>query len=363
MAVEFTEERWQRVKDNARRWWAGQLDRPLIQLTIGGRDPGRPAPTLRRVARDTTSYDLSVSPEAIIDRWDYDLSCSRFLGDAFPSVNPDFGPGVIAAFMGARPEPGLDTVWFHTDEDRPVNALDFTYQADNVWFTRVKAICAAAIERWQGLVQCGMTDLGGNLDILSTFRPGQDLLLDLYDHPGDVKRLTWKAHELWWRYFDEINAVLQPVNPGYTAWAPIFSEIPYYILQCDFCYMIGPAMFDEFVKPELEASCRRLGNAFYHLDGPGQLPHLDSLLSIESLKGVQWIPGAGQRDLSYWPDVHRRIRDAGKLIQIHGPLHILDALAEQLGSAEGIVWLGWLRASEEAHARAFLKRYGAESAE
>jgi len=41
-----------------------------------------------------------------------------------------------------------------------------------------------------------MTDLGGNLDILSTFRPGTDLLLDLYDHPEDVKRLTGEAHTM-----------------------------------------------------------------------------------------------------------------------------------------------------------------------
>lgn len=360
MAIDFSAERWARVKENARCWWAGELDRPLIQLTVGGRDPGRPEPALRVVSRDTTAYDLAVSPEAIVDRWDYDLACNRYLGDAFPSVWADFGPGVIAAFMGARPEPGVGTVWFHTDEDRPIEKLDFQYRADNVWFNRVKAVSTAALERWQGLVQVGMTDLGGNLDILSSFRPGESLLLDLYDHPEAVKRLTWKAHEMWWRYFNEINALLRPLNPGYTTWTPLFSEVPYHILQCDFCYMIGPEMFDEFVKPELEASCRRLGNAFYHLDGPGQLPHLDSLLSIESLKGVQWIPGAGRPDLSRWPDIHRRIREAGKLIQISGPLSVLDALAEQLGSAEGIVWLGQVCASEEAEARAFLKRYGAD---
>ena len=47
--------------------------------------------------------------------------------------------------------------------------------------------------------------------------------------------------------------------------------------------LISPQMFDEFAKPELEATCERLPRAFYHLDGPGQLPHLDSLLEIENL--------------------------------------------------------------------------------
>ena len=61
-------------------------------------------------------------------------------------------------------------------------------------------------------------------------------------------------------------------------------------------------MFDES-KPELAASCRRLKNAFYHLDGLGQLPHLKSLLSIPELKGIQWVPGDGQPDVTEWPAV------------------------------------------------------------
>jgi len=87
-------------------------------------------------------------------------------------------------------------------------------------------------------------DLGGTLDILSTFRPSESLLFDLYDHPDVVKNLNWQIHDLWWRYYDEIDNTLQPINPGYTAWSPIFSLERYYMLQCDFAYMISPEMFE-----------------------------------------------------------------------------------------------------------------------
>jgi 5-methyltetrahydrofolate--homocysteine methyltransferase len=360
MPIDFNAERWARVHDNARRWWAGKLDRPLIQFRLGGRDPGRPAPKLARVAKDITAYDLSVSAADIVDRWDYELSQELYLGDAFPQVWVDFGPGVVAAFMGAEAEPGHDTVWFHPAREQEISTLRFDYRPGNVWLERVKAISRAAVERWGGRVQVGMTDLGGNLDILASFRPGEQLLLDLHDHPGEVKRLLWQAHELWWRYFDELNAALRPGNPGYTAWAPIFSADPYYMLQCDFCYMISPAMFDEFVKPELAMSCRRLTNAFYHLDGPGQLAHLDSLLEIPTLKGVQWVPGAGQPDVTHWPEVYRKIRRAGKLIQVYGGVETLTALADQLGSAEGIVLLGWAKPSDRDDVEALLRHYGVD---
>ncbi len=88
------------------------------------------------------------------------------------------------------------------------------------------------------------------------------------------------------------------------------------MLQCDFCYMISPAMFARFVLPELESCCNFLENAFYHLDGVGALPHLDMLLGIESLVGIQWVPGAGQSGPQDWLDVLGRIRGAGKLCQV-----------------------------------------------
>lgn len=358
MAIDFTPERWKKIREDFCLWWSGELDRPLIQITLDGRNPGRPEPELPNY-EFTSFYDLSIPAEAIVDRWDYNLSCRQFLGDAFPCLWPNFGAGVMAAFLGAGLENREETVWFHPKKDREIADIDFEYDPNNVWLKRVKDICRAAIDRWQGLVQVGMTDLGGNLDILSSFRPGEKLLLDLYDHPEEVKRLTWDAHELWFRYFREINSILQPVNPGHTAWTPIFSDEPYYMLQCDFCYMIGPEMFDEFVKPELIATCNRMVNPFYHLDGPGQLAHLDSLLEIQDLKGVQWIPGAGSPPQSEWPEVYAKIRQAGKLIQLHD-CQALSTIADQFGSAKGIVLISNMPIDREEEAVELLERYGAD---
>ena len=363
MGIDFSSDRWDKIKRDYGSWWAGELKRPLINVGLTGADAGRPEPDLPAYTF-TAFYGFDVSAERIADRWDYDLSTQRFIGDAFPHVWPCFGPGIMAGFLGSTVEPSIEggTVWFRPAEELEPSALN----GEDEWFKRIRDIYRAAVDRWEGLAQVAMTDLGGNLDILSTFRPGEKLLLDLYDHPEDIKRLTWEAHEMWFRYFDEFNSVLQPENPGYTAWTPIYSEHSYYMLQCDFCYMIGPEMFDEFVKPELAATCRRLVNPFYHLDGPGQLPHLDSLLTIEELKGVQWVPGSGVPDVSRWPEVYRKVRDAGKLIQVFtgqreggDGLDVLDILADQLGSAEGIILIGSVDVSREKDLEKLLARYRA----
>ncbi|MDO9541938.1 MAG: hypothetical protein Q7J98_06405, partial [Kiritimatiellia bacterium] len=126
----------------------------------------------------------------------------------------------------------------------------------------------------------------------------------------------------------------------------------------DFCYMIGPKMFDEFVKPELEASCKKLDHAFYHLDGPGELPHLDSLLEIKALKGVQWIPGSQNPHGENWPDVYRKILKAGKRAQFYGDWRNFGKLVDQVGGAENFVVFASAPVSQRKEAEDFLKRYG-----
>ena len=357
MGIDFSPGRWNDVKETCRRWWAGDLDRPVIAWVLDGRDPGRPEPDIPAHGF-TAFYDLSVPAEAIVDRWDYDLSCQTFLGDSFPRVWPNFGPGVLAAFLGADLVATADTgtVWFQPQAEREIADVHFEYDPDNVWLRRIEDICLAAVDRWGPLVQVSMTDLGGNLDILSTFRPGEQLVLDLYDHPDEVTRVLWEAHDMWHRCYARINEILQPTNPGYSAWAGIYSPDPYYMLQCDFAYMISPEMFDRFVRPELAATCGKLTNSFYHLDGVGQLAHLDLLLEIDDLDGVQWIPGSGQPQGVHWAETCRKIAAAGKKMQVLD-LETVDLMAGE-GHGGKIVWCTGTAAGTEDQARAALRRYG-----
>ncbi|MDD5706536.1 MAG: hypothetical protein PHR35_11465 [Kiritimatiellae bacterium] len=364
MDSQFDAARWARIADNYGKWWSGELERPLIAVTVGGYKPRCRRPELP-VYGFSSFYGLDTPIEKVVDVWQWTLEGQRFLGDAFPTVFPNFGAGVMAAFLGCELHNDVEvsTTWFQPREIRELKDLDLAANNAAPWFRRVRDVVSAADARFGGLAQIGMTDLGGNLDVLASFRPGEQLLLDLFDFPGEVERQTWQVHARWWDYFGWLHAAM-PHNRGFTAWTPIFSKEPYYMLQCDFCYMIGPDMFDRFVKPELAASCRRLKNAFYHLDGPGQLPHLDSLLAIPELKGVQWVPGAGQPDITHWPEVYRKIAKAGKHIQFFSGqsergLETLDVLADQLGSARNLIMIAGVDRKDEARAMRLLERYDA----
>ena len=322
MGIDFSASRWDTIRKNFNTWWKNKLDRPIVQYRVPGRDPGRPCPDAPSASQENC-HDLSISADDLIDRLDYDLSCFTFLGDDFPSIKLNFfGPVVLAAMSGADIDNSSGKCWYHPKEF-PIQEIHLKYNPDNRWLNRLRDICRAAIKRWQGQVLVQMPVLGGNFDSLACFMSTEDLLIALYDYPEEVFRLLDEEHNLFFRYYDEFNELLTPWNPGYSDWSNIYSEKPNYILQSDFSYMISPELFDKYVKPGLTASVKRINNSFYHLDGVGELPHLDSILTIEELCGVQWIPGAGRPQICEWPEVLQKIVLSGKKLQTIGGLDIL----------------------------------------
>jgi 5-methyltetrahydrofolate--homocysteine methyltransferase len=162
-----------------------------------------------------------------------------------------------------------------------------------------------------------ITDIGGNLDVLASLRGSDKLLLDLTDASDEVDRLVGEITPLWLRYYDELYTITSSVGRGNACWGPCWSPGKGYMLQCDFSYMISPQMFHRFVMPDLIACCNHLDYGFYHMDGIGEIPHLDQLLTIERLRGIQWQPGDGQPLADGWLNLIAKIRNSGKRCQIY----------------------------------------------
>jgi len=186
----------------------------------------------------------------------------------------------------------------------------------NGWWQRIVALTEAAVARWGGQVAVVHSDLGGNLDILAHLRGSQQLLVDMCDAPEAVSRLCADVTHVWLSCFAQLTAIIAHAGNGFANWGPMWAPGPTYMLQSDISYMMSPAMFERFVMPDLATCCDAMDYAFYHLDGTGAIRHLDMLLSLPRLRGVQWIPGAPGVPMSRWLPLLKRIRDAGKLCQV-----------------------------------------------
>lgn len=75
-------------------------------------------------------------------------------------------------------------------------------------------------------------------------------------------------------------------------------------------------MFDEFVKPELEKTSARLSNAVSS-GRDRRTKHLDSLLTVDTIKGIQWVPGEGEPRTRDWSEVYAKISKAKRKIQAY----------------------------------------------
>lgn len=278
---------------------------------------------------------LEMPVDQVLDYHQAQLEATRFSGDAWPKWWPNFGAGIVAGFLGAKVNcaPDHATVWFEPSEQGDIGDLALAVTTDNVWWKRVWTLTRAAVERWGNRVAIGHTDLGGNLDILASLRTAQQLLLDLYDAPDQVAWLTGKITRFWFDCYDQLYAIIQTAGRGTTPWAAIWSPGRCYMLQSDISYMLSPQMFERFVLPDIAACCQALDHTFYHLDGPGQIRHLNMLLALESLHGIQWIPGDGQPPPEQRLPLLQRIRQADKLCQLYvspqGALSITRELGGQ----------------------------------
>ena len=312
--IHFTDEQWEHIERDWTAWWSGELERPLVMIHNLEPEPGTRLPEVHGF---TSNYPLDMPADEVLDRYEARLEATRFCGDAWPHWWPNFGPGMMAGFLGARVNSTPETVWFDPAEPTAIEDLDPSYDGGNLWWQRVLDLTRIAVARWGDRVQVAHTDLGGNLDIVASLLTSERLLLAMCDAPDEVARVAGRITQLWLRYYRELDEVIQPAGRGTTPWAPIWSPGRCYMLQSDLAYMISPAMFERFVLPDLAACCDVLDHGFYHLDGKGQIAHLDMLLSLERLRGIQWIPGDGQPPPEAWLGLLKRIRDGGKLCQLY----------------------------------------------
>ncbi|MFW5858070.1 MAG: trimethylamine corrinoid protein 2, partial [Planctomycetota bacterium] len=261
-----------------------------------------------------------------------------YLGDALPIANPNLGPEIFSAFFGCELDFGERTSWSIpnlTDWDE-VDAVRFS--GDNAFWKRMNEMTDTFLAIGRNHFYTGITDLHPGGDAIAAFRDPQHLAMDMIDCPERVQALLERVNEGFFRVYTHFADKLTAAGQAITCWAGIVSTKRWYVPSNDFSCMLSTEMFDQVFLPGIAEECRFLEASIYHLDGPGALQHLDSLLAIPDLDAIQWVYGAGNGRATDWLDVYRRCQDAGKGVQIHAGVDELDTLIDAL-RPEG-VWLG-----------------------
>ncbi len=315
---------WNELSGKYTQWWNHRLGRPVVGFW-GNPKPSRPNP----YNVWTAAYSFDVPAEKVVADFKVSADNTEFPADSYPRFFPNFGAGDLCASLGARPEIKPDTIWFFHPEDITLDKLHITLDRNHSWYNRILDLLRAACRDLPREIPVAFSDLGGNMDILASLIGTEALLMEVHDRPELVRKAVNAITDVWLDYYRAQYDIISKARPGTCTWAAVlWAPGKMYMLQSDFSYMISPRMFEEFVRPDLVRCCEMLDYPFYHLDGPGQLPHLSYLLSIEKLKGIQWVPGTGNPPPPKWSEVLKKIIDAGKLVQcfvtVKEALEILD---------------------------------------
>ena len=130
-------------------------------------------------------------------------------------------------------------------------------------------------------------------DCIAAFRDPMNLAFDMHDNREAVKALLPRISADYFRLYDLFYHKLRQAGQPISTWLSLVSDGTYYVPSNDFSIMISTEMFEEIFVPGLAEECRFLDRSIYHLDGPGALRHLDTILAIPDLDALQFVPGAG----------------------------------------------------------------------
>lgn len=327
-------------------WWHREiLDRPAIQVTAPKPDP-RPYPSRRHDSLRDRWMDVEYAVEC------GDVRCANtyWAGEILPAFWPNLGPEIMTAALGAELEFSEDTSWSVPCLHDWSTVSQLRIDPDNPYVRCILDMTRLALEVGKGKFVTGHTDLHPGADLAASLRDPQQLCIDILQEPEHVHQLMEVLRPTFREFFDlQHRLMLAAGQTVTTSWLPLFTDGRYYIPSNDFSCMVSTSQFREFFLQEIVEEVEWLDRSIYHLDGPGALRHLDTLLEIPKLGAIQWVWGAGREPASRWMEVYRRVQAAGKNLHISAEPWEIDVFMEAL-RPEGVMLCTWARSVEEADA-------------
>ncbi len=267
----------------------------------------------------TDMEDKYQNAQRIVDRYRYFCETHAFLGESFPNLNIDFGPGSLAAYLGSEIGFKEDTVWFNKCLDSWDGVPKLDFDPDNKWFKKHIQLAKDCRELAGDDFYVDMPDLMENIDVLASLRGAQDILFDLLDEPEKIGERIQEVTDIYYEYYDRFYDIIKDEEGGnaYTVFQ-IWGPGKTVKLQCDFSAMMSPEDFRKYIQPSLRRQSEKVDHVLYHLDGPAAIKHMDALMEIDGIDALQWTSGDAGPDgtLPDWDVIYDKAIAAGKSIWV-----------------------------------------------
>ena len=329
-------ENWEETKEKWRRYWKQEnTGRPLMCVVVR-------KPEIEEAAKKEKDADVCRSegryyglpkelvcnspeekyldPENIVERYRYFCENHDFLGESFPNMNVDFGPGSLAAYLGSNIVFNYDTIWFEKCIDDWEGVPPFVFDEGNPWFKKHIELTKQCRKLAGNDFYVCIPDLMENLDVIASLRGAMTAIYDLIEEPEEIEKRVKEIGDLYFEYYDRFYDIVKNEEDQGSAYMvfQIWGEGKTAKLQCDFGAMISPEHFRQFTLESLREQASKLDNVVYHLDGPDNIKHLDAILEVEGIDSIQWTSGDAGPDgtLEKWDVIYDKAITAGKSIWV-----------------------------------------------
>ena len=158
--------------------------------------------------------------------------------------------------------------------------------------------------------------------------------MDMFEEEEKIQKCLNKFQSIWKNTILKAYDIAKATNDNGSCigWLNTWAPGLHAQMQCDISVMISNEMYHTYYKPELCAQSEILEYPLYHFDGIEQIRHLDTLLSIDKLKMIQWTSVTGQPSPIQYIPYLKKIQEAGKCLMLQLKPSEVEPIMTQLSS-------------------------------
>lgn len=329
-------------KHTFKLFWDLNNKKPLVSVNAYKDKTGyfRYLEKIKQDKRYLSAFHLKADPQIKIDHQLESFKYMYFAGETLPVLTTAIGPGICSAFLGAVVDlrTPYEPTWFHENlEDYDNTPLAFDER--NIWWNIQKSIVkySAQAAHDNNILSEIPVDIFNGIDTLMLLRGSEKLALDLLMVPDKVKQAGKEIMRLWKYWVNELLTIQQSYIEGNgTAWLNLWGPGRTFCIQSDYMTMISTDQYEEFILNDIRFMCDHLDHVMFHFDGPDEIiRHLDFLLNIPNLHGIQWNPQTNCENVRHIP-VLKKIQEAGKCLILNIDKNEIKELLNEL-SPEGLL--------------------------
>ena len=324
---------WGEVKKRWEAWWAFEMhDRPLVCVTAPKKNPELP-PELegfeyeeKDFARKWTDIDYLTQKRL------FEFYQTHYGGESVPVLSYGASVGHALTF-GCEPIFARDTIWakpLPVKEGAKYPELHF--DENSYWWRKYQETVEKTAQSSGQRYFCS-AKLGNQAgDNLSLCRGNENLLYDLAENPEWVRQSVKYVSDVLIGQFEALYKLTALTGlEGYVNTLACWSPGKTNEFDTDFSCMISPQDFKEIFLPPLIETMHTTEHRIYHLDGiMAMRNHLDTLLSVDELHAIQWVPGDGHWEPMQWVPLLKKIQAKKKSVWCAAPAGAVVPLIKEL---------------------------------